>query len=64
MSSTPTPPVVPVPDDDDEPADTLVDVGDGDDRQLDPDLNDDMVDSAEADRRAATEGEAEGSAEL
>jgi len=62
MSSTPTPPVVPVPDDDDEPADTLVDVGDGE-RPLDPDLNDDMVNSAEADRRAATEGEVDGSDE-
>lgn len=28
-----------------------------DDRPLDPDLNDDRIDSAEADERAATEGE-------
>ncbi|WP_426321536.1 hypothetical protein [Microbacterium sp. E-13] len=34
----------------------LGDVFDDDDRPLDPDLNDDQIDSAAADERAATEG--------
>lgn len=58
MSTTPPPPVAPIPDDDD--ARTLI--GD-DDRPLDPDLNEDKINSAEADRRAATEGELEDSDE-
>ncbi|GAB2967523.1 hypothetical protein [Actinotalea caeni] len=53
MTSTPTPPVVPLPDD--EGDDTTL-LGE-DERPLDTDLDDDAVDSAEADRRAATEGE-------
>ena len=68
MSSTPTPPVVPVPGDDDDDNDRLGDEGPvspiGDDEQpLDPDLNDDLVNSADADERAATEGELDGSEE-
>lgn len=50
MSTTPQPPIVPIPDDEG----TVL----GDDEQpLDPDLNEDMISSADADRRAATEGE-------
>lgn len=69
MSSTPTPPVVPVPGDDGDDDERLGDegfvspLGDDDDQPLDPDLNDDLVNSAEADERAATEGELDGSEE-
>jgi hypothetical protein len=68
MSSTPTPPVVPVPGDDGDDEERvgqeglLNPIGD-DDQPLDPDLNDDMVNSADADERAATEGELDGSGE-
>jgi hypothetical protein len=37
---------------------------DADDRPLDPDLDDDKIDSAEADRRAATEGTADGTVDV
>ncbi|MGK3951516.1 hypothetical protein ACLKM7_04240 [Microbacterium sp. I2] len=55
MSSQPIPPIVPPTGDDDDLAadeDVLAD----DDRPLDPDLDDDRLDSAAADERAATEG--------
>ena len=58
MSTTPPPPIVPVPDDDDD-----ANLVGGAEQSLDPDLNDDLVDSAEADRRAATEGMIDGSEE-
>jgi hypothetical protein len=57
MSTTPPPPIVPPAGDDD---DTLL--GEGE-RPLDPDLNEDLQSSADADRRAATEGELDGSEE-
>lgn len=56
MSTTPPPPIVPPADDDE----TLL--GE-DERPLDPDMNEDLVNSAEADRRAATAGELEDSDE-
>jgi len=52
----------PLDDDDVTPDDTLREgvledgLGDGEDRPLDPDLDDDRIDSAAADERAATEG--------
>jgi hypothetical protein len=66
--SNPTPYLGPIGDDDDAVLDddtALDDGGDGildpildgdDDRPLDPDLDDDRLDSAAADERAATEG--------
>ena len=66
--SNPTPYLGPIGDDDDTVRDddtALDDGGDGildpildgaDDRPLDPDLDDDRIDSAAADERAATEG--------
>jgi hypothetical protein len=66
--SNPTPYLGPIGDDDDAVLDddtALDDGGDGildpildgdDDRPLDPDLDDDRIDSAAADERAATEG--------
>ena len=55
MSSQPIPPVVPPTGDDDDLAAEETVLAD-DDRPLDPDLDDDRVDSAAADERAATEG--------
>lgn len=58
MTSNPPPPIIPNPDDED------VDAVLGDDDQpLDPDLNDELINSHEADERAATEGRREGSQE-
>lgn len=63
MSTTPPAPIVPPADDDDTAPvtgdETLL--GDDSDQPLDPDLADDTVSSAEADQRAATEGERDGS---
>lgn len=61
MSNNPMPPIVPpTGDDDDVVADEVLDtdetvMGD-DDHPLDTDLDDDRIDSAAADERAATEG--------
>ncbi|KRB36500.1 hypothetical protein [Microbacterium sp. Root180] len=61
MTSNPVPPVIPPADDGDrfDAADVL----DGDDRPLDPDLDDDRQTSAAADERAAREGELDGDIE-
>lgn len=61
MSNTPIPPFVPPAGDDDdlgaeEALDTDETVMADDDRPLDTDLDDDRIDSAAADERAATEG--------
>lgn len=58
MSTTPPPPIVPPADDDG----TRV-FGDDEEQPVDPDLNPDLVSSADADERAATEGELDGSEE-
>lgn len=52
MSSTTPPPIVPPADDD-----AARVFGDDEEQPLDPDLNDDLVNSAEADAQRATEGE-------
>lgn len=61
MSNTPIPPFVPPAGDDDdlgtrETLDTDETVLSDDDQPLDTDLDDDRIDSAAADERAATEG--------
>ncbi|MET0674053.1 MAG: hypothetical protein ABWY37_11230 [Microbacterium pygmaeum] len=64
MTNPANPPIPPVPigDRDEDAIDgpdiitEAVDPLDPDDQPLDPDLDDDQIDSADADRRAATEG--------
>ncbi len=56
MSSTTPPPIVPP-----EPDDGTRVLGDDEQQPVDPDLNPDLVNSADADERAATEGELDGS---
>ncbi len=62
MSNPPIPPVVPgmLPGDDDDAVARPDVLAADDDRPLDPDLDDDAVDSAAADERAATEGTLDG----
>jgi hypothetical protein len=56
MTSNPTPGLVPGPIGDDDPADEPVQEVDGE-TVLDPDADPDRIDSADADRIAAEEGE-------
>lgn len=62
MSNTSGIPPVPIPprDDDPETAEPLPEVFSDGEEPLDPDIDPDQVDSAEADRRAATEGVKDG----
>lgn len=59
MSNPAFPPIVPN-DGDDDLANRPDILAGGDDAPLDPDLDDDSLDSAEADERAATEGTLDG----
>lgn len=63
MTNPPLPPFVPSPRDDDDFVDDdtslddqVLDIDDEADAPLDPDLDDDLIDSAAADEIAATEG--------
>jgi hypothetical protein len=66
MSNPPIPPVVPglLAGDDDDAVDRPDVLAGGDDAPLDPDVDDDAVDSAEADERAATEGTLDGESDV